>query len=69
VFGIDNRPCGACGELVSATLGCVHWKPGVKAGKKVGWTKGRSRGSLPADSPEVAARTIAVLEARGLTTR
>lgn len=21
------RPCGACGELVSADDGCKHWKP------------------------------------------
>lgn len=21
------RPCGACGELVSADTGCAHWKP------------------------------------------
>jgi hypothetical protein len=26
---VKHRPCGACGELVPADTGCVHWKPGA----------------------------------------
>lgn len=69
---LDHRPCGACGAYVSTDSGCKHWKPGSRAGKQRGWVRGRARGvpiPPPADSLEVARRTIEVLKAGGLTAR
>lgn len=57
-----NRPCGACRALVPADTGCVHWKPGTKSGKRLGWVKGRAR---PVPSPTDLAY-VQVLD-RGVT--
>ena len=27
---LEHAPCGACGELVPADTGCMHWKPGTR---------------------------------------
>lgn len=70
VPGPEYIPCGACNALIFADTGCRHWKPGGTGGKKIGWTKGRSRWAVaPDDEQALAQRTVDVLAAGGLTDR
>lgn len=63
VPGLDFRPCGACAELVPSDSGCPHWKPGIKVGKRLGWTK---KPRTLAASPAADLSFIQVLD-RGAT--
>lgn len=59
--GPDSKPCGACGKLVDSHIGCAHWKPDAKTGKRVGWVKGRARQGEP-PAPAMPAPSLGFLQ-------